>query len=440
MSFHETIDSLNSQLKIDLMGNWIAEEWIPKQFEQEWVTIWIPEFCVDQIILGKFGKDFDLEGGFHFAEHESVECPVVNPIEHYDYSGEWAHRTGAFRYSFVNPEKEVRVETLVMAAHFTDQGNMVCLACIPRDFIDTWVSFSNECNRLNSALEPTQKVVIIGGRSASFVPTINWDDVILPPKLKQDLLEDVQAFFTKGVDVYKRLNLKPFRKLLLAGVPGTGKTMLCSALAKWAIEREYLVIYISSADQQGSTFSKIQQALSIASSSSYPTLVILEELDAYLHKHEKALVLNVLDGSESFINEKGTLLIATTNYPEAIDERILKRPGRLDRIFIIPETRDANDAEKMLRQYLGAMWQDDHRALVSELIGYPGAFIREVAVYALTQVAYEDGTDLPLSLLEDSFKRLKDQIDARDDFLTKRGSAKLGLALPNRNGNDRAGI
>jgi SpoVK/Ycf46/Vps4 family AAA+-type ATPase len=160
--------------------------------------------------------------------------------------------------------------------------------------------------------------------------------------------------------------------------------------------------------------------------------VILEELDAYLHKHEKALVLNVLDGSESFINERGTLLIATTNYPEAIDERILKRPGRLDRIFIIPETRDVNDAEKMLRQYLGGMWQDNHRELVSDLVGYPGAFIREVAVYALTQVAYDDGTELPLQLLSDSFKRLKEQIDARDDFLTKRGRSSLGLSLPNR--------
>jgi DNA replication protein DnaC len=437
MSFHEEADTVNTQLKIDLMGKWIAQEWIPAHPDQDYTTIWIPEFCVDQIVLSKFDTAFDLEGGYRYSGQTELDCPAVNPIEHYDYSGEWAHRAGAFRYQFTHTESETVVDVLVMSAHFTDQGNMVCLASIPRAFIETWVAFSNECNRLNSALEPTQKVVIIGGRTASFVPTTNWDDVILPPKLKSDLLEDVQSFFLKGVDVYKRLNLKPFRKLLLAGVPGTGKTMLCSALAKWAIEQEYLVIYISSADQQGSTFSKIQQALAIASSSSYPTLVILEELDAYLHKHEKALVLNVLDGSESFINEKGTLLIATTNYPEAIDERILKRPGRLDRIFIIPETRDAGDAEKMLRQYLGTMWHDDHREVVPELVGYPGAFIREVAVYALTQVAYDNATELPLNLLEESFKRLKEQIDARDDFLTKRGTARLGLSIPNNNRNGR---
>jgi hypothetical protein len=100
---------------------------------------------------------------------------------------------------------------------------------------------------------------------------------------------------------------------------------------------------------------------------------------------------------------------------------VLKRPGRLDRIFIIPETRRREDAEKMLKQYLGSMWSDEHRALVPRLVGYPGAFIREVAIFALTQVAYDDLTALPLAVLERSFNSLKEQIDVRDDFLTRRG-------------------
>jgi SpoVK/Ycf46/Vps4 family AAA+-type ATPase len=299
---------------------------------------------------------------------------------------------------------------------------MISLACLPKRFLPVWTAFAVECDRLLRAMNPEPKVMIIGGRTASFVPTTRWDEVILPARLKDDILHDVETFFTKGIDVYKRLNLKPFRKLLLAGVPGTGKTMLCSALAAWALERGYLVIYISSADQMGATFGKIQQALHIASYSQYPTLILLEELDAFLHDREKALVLNVLDGSESSINDRGTLLIATTNYPEAIDERVLKRPGRLDRIFIIPETRRREDAEKMLRQYLGSMWSDEHRALVSRLVGYPGAFIREVAIYALTQVAYEDLTTLPLDVLERSFNSLKEQIDVRDDFLTRKSN------------------
>ncbi|MBZ0297987.1 MAG: ATP-binding protein, partial [Anaerolineae bacterium] len=279
--------------------------------------------------------------------------------------------------------------------------------------------------RLSSALEPSNQVVIIGGNSNAFVPMVDWEDIVLPAQLKSEIVEDVESFFRKGIDVYRRLNLKPFRKLLLAGVPGTGKTMICNALAKWALNEGYLVIYVSSAqrrqgDPYGSTFAKIEHALSVAAYSQYPALIMLEELDAYLHPEEKALVLNVLDGSEASINDKGTLLVATTNYPEAIDERVLKRPGRLDRIFIIPETRGEVDAEKMLQQYLGDVWRDEHAALVPQLVGYPGAFIREVAVYALTQMAYDDLMELPYPLLERSFHNLKSQIDARDDFLKQR--------------------
>ena len=277
------------------------------------------------------------------------------------------------------------------------------------------------------------KVMVIGGREDAFDSEVDWEDVVLPAALKNELFDDVKGFFTKGVDVYRRMKLKPFRKLLLAGVPGTGKTMLCAALAKWGLEQHYLVIYVSSSgrwrrnDGDGASFEKIDHALNVAAKSEVPTLLIVEELDIYLRPEHKALILNVLDGSEAPLNQAGTLLIATTNYPEAIDERVLKRPGRLDRIFIIPETRAPEDAEKMLRAYLGEMWQDSHLAIVPRLIGYPGAFIREVAVYALTQVAYVGGETLSLEVLENSFKRLKEQIDSRDDFLKQRSD--VGFAL-----------
>ncbi len=430
-----------SQLKLDVMGQWIETEWLPNHPDQDLVTLWIPSSCIDELVTQRFNPDFDLEGSYRYSGYSPVDCPVVTRVTTYTSEAQITHRTGAYLYHFAPTENGENVDVLVMGAHYTNDGwNLVCVAAVPRAFIPAWTAFSNECTRLASALMPTEKVVIIGGRTASFVPTTDWEEVILPPKLKEDLMDDVSSFFRKGIDIYKRLNLKPFRKLLLAGVPGTGKTMLCSALAKWAIEQGYLVIYVSSAyrnpnDHYGSTFGKIQHALAVATASSHPTLILLEELDAYLHEEEKALVLNVLDGSESSMNDQGTLLIATTNYPEAIDERILKRPGRLDRIFIIPETRAHNDAEKMLKQYLGAMWKDEHTRLVPRLIGYPGAFIREVAVYALTQVAYDDLEDLPVELLEDSFKRLKDQIEARDDFLTTRRSATLGLTPVHPNGN-----
>ncbi len=417
--YDDTIINLGVSLKLDVMAKWIETDWLPHRAEPDLITLWVVDAVVHDAVLGKFKRDFALPEDTRFTDANPIDCPVVVRVNEHLHTGEIAYRSGAFVYRFEQGDKTV--EVLVISARYTDDGRMISLACMPKSFIPVWTAYSAECERLLRAMNPEPKVMIIGGRTASFVPTTRWEEVILPETLKEDILHDVDTFFTKGIDVYKRLNLKPFRKLLLAGVPGTGKTMLCSALAAWALERSYLVIYISSADQMGATFGKIQQALHVASYSQVPTLILLEELDAFLHDREKALVLNVLDGSESSMNDKGTLLIATTNYPEAIDERVLKRPGRLDRIFIIPETRRREDAEKMLRMYLGTMWDDEHKALVARLVGYPGAFIREVAIYALTQVAYEDQEKLPLAILEKSYNSLKEQIDVRDDFLTKRG-------------------
>jgi len=55
---------------------------------------------------------------------------------------------------------------------------------------------ANACRRRSKA---TDKVIIIGAKASSFVPKVHWDEIVLPNKLKHDLMEDVSSFFTKGV-------------------------------------------------------------------------------------------------------------------------------------------------------------------------------------------------------------------------------------------------
>lgn len=404
--------------KLEQLVDWIKANWTVAKPDEDWIFIWAGSACTNQRVLEKFTAE--LPDDWRFVECKMLVCPLVVHINSVDYEGMVGDRSGAFHFRFAKGETEVDV--ILVAAYEPDDFSydLLTIAFIPRNFTTVWGAFERACWQLRTSLEPTEKVVIIGGKKHSFVPTVEWDDIVLPHSLKVDLMNDVQSFFTSGIEIYKGLKLKPFRKLLLAGVPGTGKTMLCSAFAKWAIERDYLVIYISSADRRGATFGKIEEALTVAANSKVPTLILLEELDAYLSDDERALVLNVLDGAESSMNDQGSLIIATTNYPEVIDDRVLKRPGRLDRVYIIPETRTLEDASEILRKYLGTMWQDDHCDVAEKLIGYPGAFIREVAIHALTQVAFAGMNGVPLDTLSHSFTRLKEQIDARDDFLSKR--------------------
>ncbi|MBN1564752.1 MAG: ATP-binding protein, partial [Anaerolineae bacterium] len=359
-------------LKHDALAQWIEREWVPRYPDQAMLTLSVMQACVHQQVLARFDKTKTLAGDYTFAGHESLTCEIAPPVSFYSFNGDLTLHTGAYVYRFARIDSDEVIEALVVASFWNDEADVICLANIPADFLLTWAAFTNMCDNLSGMLNPAPRVRIIGGNDSSFEPKVGWDEIILPDDLKDDLLDDVESFFERGIDIYKKLNLKPFRKLLLAGIPGTGKTMLCMALAQWALDRQYLVIYISSNDYSGAAFWKIERAVKIAAASELPTLILLEELDAYLKDDEdKALVLNVLDGAEAKENAQGTMLIATTNYPEAIDERVLKRPGRLDRVFIVPEVRDRDTAEDMLRHYLGEHFRETHVALADELVGYP---------------------------------------------------------------------
>ncbi|MBL8130591.1 MAG: ATP-binding protein [Anaerolineae bacterium] len=415
------------RLKCDLLGAWLEEERLQRYpADQDRITLWTTRETLHEDALANVVSSLLFPQGYRLTGIEPLECPFVPRMVQIGRNARVTHRTGAYLYRFDSAETGTVVEVLIAGAATDEDGWIVAVANVPRAFLPVWQAFETAIYKVAMMAEPSDRVIVIGGHEDAFETRVVWQDVILPAALKSEIMTDVQGFFARGVDVYKRLKLKPFRKLLLAGVPGTGKTMLCAALAKWALEQRYLVLYISSSerwrrdDGDGASFEKISYALNVAAKSDVPAVLIVEELDIYLRPEHKALILNVLDGSEAPLNPAGTLLIATTNYPEAIDERVLKRPGRLDRIFIIPEARAPEDAEKLLRAYLGEMWQESHLALVPKLIGYPGAFIREVAIHALTQVAYVDGDALTSEVLENSFRRLKEQLDARDDFLRQR--------------------
>lgn len=240
----------------------------------------------------------------------------------------------------------------------------------------------------------------------------------------------MRPFFDNGVGIYRKLKLSPFRKLLLAGVPGTGKTMLCSALARHSLTKRRVVVYVSGSDRDGATFEKVQRAFQAVASARYPALLIVEELDAYLYGEDKARILNILDGLESPNNPRGSLMVATSNYPEAIDDRIAKRPGRLDRIFIIPTIQNEDQAGQMLRYYLADAWRDEHGVVVARLVDQPGAFVREVALHARMLAAHEGRTDVTVVMLERSVETLLLQMRLERDFVRARRPMGLGGSPP----------
>ncbi len=421
-------------MQYERLVEWAREVWQERWPDTDFVTIWASAECSNMIAQKQVRAGRRLRGKALYEGLEKLECPVIVPISDYGSRGKKMVLTatsGAYAFRF-RDEDDQEFEVIYASSYFDDDvQDLTAVALVPKEKLDTWAAFEFACARaVRPRIRRRRDVYIIGGTDAFFDPTVDWKDVILPPELKVQIMDDIEAFFNEGVDIYRQLKLAPFRKLLLAGVPGTGKTMLCAALAKHAIDQKRIVVYVSGSDREGATFEKIQRAFQAVAAARYPTLLIVEELDAYLRGDDKARILNVLDGIESPNNPQGSLLLATTNYPEAIDERITKRPGRVDRIFIIPTIQDEEQAESILRHYMGAHWRDEYLELLPHLIDQPGAFVREVALQARMLAAHERRTEVDLDMLLRSVDSLVNQLRADKDFLVQRRPMGLGNNKP----------
>ncbi|MDZ4766883.1 MAG: ATP-binding protein [Chloroflexota bacterium] len=419
-------------MQYERLVEWARQTWEARSPERDYTTIWASSDCGNMIAQVQVKAGRRIRGRTRYDGAERLECPVITPISDYGTRGKRMTLTsgsGAFAFQF--SDAEGAFEVIYASAYFSDDSqDLTAIALVPENRLDTWASFEFACARaVRPRIRRRRDVYIVGGTDSFFDPTVDWADVILSDELKARLLDDMEAFFNKGVDIYRQLKLPPFRKLLLAGVPGTGKTMLCAAMAKIAITKGRVVVYVSGADRDGASFEKIQRALQAVTAARYPVLLIVEEIDAYLQGDDKARVLNVLDGVESPNNPKGALLLATTNYPEAIDERIAKRPGRLDRVFVIPTIQNEEQANRMLRHYMREQWRDDHALIVPRLVDQPGAFVREVALHARMLAAHEHRVEVSREMLEESVNSLMRQIRSESDFLTRR---PMGLTNSNK--------
>lgn len=426
-------------MRYERLVQWAKELWQTRYTDEAYMTIWASPECSNKIALNKVKSGRKLKGKARYAGYTEVETDVVVPISDYGARGNRMVLTstaGAYIFSFRDTTSDDLFEVIYASSYIDDDlQELTAIALVPEGRLDSWASFEGICARtVRPRIRRRRDVYIIGGSEAYFDPVVEWDDVILDAGLKADLMGDVEAFFSEGIDIYRTLKLAPFRKLLLAGVPGTGKTMLCAALARYALNQRRVVVYVSGADRDGATFEKMQRAFHAVASANLPTLLVVEELDAYLRGDDKARILNVLDGIESPNNAKGTLMLATTNYPDAIDDRVFKRPGRLDRIFVIPTVQGRELAEEMLRHYMAEQWQPDHAQIAPKLVKQPGAFVREVALHARMLAAHERRTEVTLTMLEKSVDGLLKQMRLDSDLLTRR---PLGLGGNNTNKRER---
>ncbi|MBY9002517.1 MAG: CDC48 family AAA ATPase [Candidatus Lokiarchaeota archaeon] len=230
------------------------------------------------------------------------------------------------------------------------------------------------------------------------IPNVSWDQIGGLEDLKQKLIESVDWPLSHP-NIFVKMGISPPKGILLYGPPGCGKTLLARAVAN-----ESKANFISVKGPEllskfvGESEKAIREVFRMAKLAA-PCIIFFDEFDAIAPSRgrytsdsgvsEKVLsqFLTELDGLEI---KKDILVIAATNRPDILDPALI-RPGRIDRILLVPPPDEAG-IEAILKIFTEKMPLASDvtiKKLKEKLKGFSGADIetlcREAAMTALRE-------------------------------------------------------
>jgi SpoVK/Ycf46/Vps4 family AAA+-type ATPase len=160
---------------------------------------------------------------------------------------------------------------------------------------------------------------------------LNADELFfLPSPEIEEVIDDIKKFWNK-ISTFSSYKFAHKRGILLYGEPGCGKSSIIQLCMKHIVEdMDGIVINVKDEDDVDAYLGFIHNFRKVEPIR--PLIVIMEDLDSIVgeDRYSTSRVLNVLDGIKQIEN---VVYIATTNYPEKLEERITDRPSRFDRRY-----------------------------------------------------------------------------------------------------------
>ncbi len=243
---------------------------------------------------------------------------------------------------------------------------------------------------------------------------VKFEDVAGNEAAKQDLSEIVD--FLKNPKKYEKLGAKIPRGVLLAGDPGTGKTLMARAVAGEANVPFFSISGSEFAEMfVGVGASRVRDLFSKAKKNA-PSIIFIDEIDAVAHKRdarggagrEDEQTLNqILVEMDGFDNDSGVIVIAATNRVDMLDKALL-RPGRFDRHVnvTLPERKDRLEILKV--HFKNKPMEDDIdlNALAAKTAGSAGADLANIANEAAITAARFEHKKISNADLTEAFERV----------------------------------
>lgn len=243
---------------------------------------------------------------------------------------------------------------------------------------------------------------------------VTFKDVAGNEAAKQDLMEIVD--FLKSPKKYEKLGAKIPRGVLLAGNPGTGKTLMARAVAGEANVPFFSISGSEFAEMfVGVGASRVRDLFSKAKKNA-PSIIFIDEIDAVAHKRdarggagrEDEQTLNqILVEMDGFDNESGVIVIAATNRVDMLDPALL-RPGRFDRHVnvTLPERKDRLEILKVHFKNKPVEEDVDLESLAKKTAGSSGADLANIANEAAITAARESHKAISNKDLTEAFERV----------------------------------
>lgn len=172
---------------------------------------------------------------------------------------------------------------------------------------------------------------------------VTFDDVAGIDEVEAEINEVVD--FLKNPEKYRRLGARAPKGVLLAGAPGTGKTLLARATAG-----EAKVPFFSASASEfiemivGVGASRVRELFAEARKVA-PAIIFIDEIDTIGrarggarsiggHDEREQTLNQILTEMDGFSGHEGVVVLAATNRPDVLDPALL-RPGRFDRQIIV---------------------------------------------------------------------------------------------------------